>query len=347
MYFSKLPKTNYSYLDSNYNIQKKLAIDITSRVKVAEYVKIYKTNFNKYTIRDEERPDTLSYKLYDRPDLHWVFFIVNDMVNPYESWPKSSYELNSFVDEKYSGTSVFVPDIWFPRTDVDENYEYSVVYSELKNITDYNSGFNKKVLPRTTLVKIDESKGVKIYLNGVMYTSTIKKINSEFYEFLIETKSWEKNPSLTNAFLFYEVESFNTRITIRTPITRIIQEGRYSVNNFQVQGEYRDPSQSFEIGQSVYGEGLYGPYGHFIHPLISEQISNGIFSNIQKPSFAYYYAIRGDDGEYLNSKYYETNEEYELRLNEEKRKILVPKPSLVQDIMNSLDKITKSIGTNQ
>jgi hypothetical protein len=344
MYFSKLPKVSYNYRDSEYNIQKKLAVDITSRVKVAEYISLYKNNFNKYTIRDEERPDTLAHKLYDRSDLHWVFYIVNNMINPYDSWPRSTVELNSHIDEKYSGTSIFVPDIWFSRLDLDENYEYSVAYTDVGKINDFSSGFEKNAIPNKSLLKINEKTSIKVHINGVMYNTKIKNIRPEFYEVRIETKEWGFNPSLTNAFLFYEIENFGSKITIRVPITRIIQHGRYSINNFHVNGEYRDPAQSFEAGSRPYGEGPFGPYGYFVHPPIDDFISDGYFGNIQKPSFAYYYAIKDEDGAYLNADYYETNELYESKANESKRKILVPKPTLVQQVVNSLDQIFKNSG---
>lgn len=345
MYFSKLPKVSYNYIDSDYKIQKKIAVDITSRAKIAEYVSLYKNNFDKYTIRDEERPDTLAHKLYDRSDLHWVFFLVNNMINPYDSWPRSSVELNSHINEKYSGTSVFVPDVWSPRFNIDEDYEYSIAYTEIKKVLTFDSGFEKKLLDKTTLLRINTDTPVKIYLGGTMYETSVVKVNPEFYEVHIQTKGWAKNPTLTNAFLFYEVENFGTKLTIRVPITRIIQEGRYSVNSFHVNGDYRDPSQSFEVGSSPYGEGAFGPYGYFIHPPTDDFISDGYFGNIQKPSFAYYYAILGEDGNYLNSDYYETNESYELKINEAKRKIFVPKPPLVQQVVNSLDQIFKNSGS--
>jgi len=341
MYFSKLPRVTYNYLDINEDIQKKIAIDITTRVKIAEYISNYRNNFNDYTIKDGERPDTLADKLYDKSDLHWIFFITNNMINPYESWPRSSRELKSFIDEKYSGFSLFVPDIWKPRLNLDNEYEYSIAYTSLDNIEDYNLGFFKESLTTKQLLGIMKSTKVKVFIENGMYEVDVKKINSEFYEIRVEKGNWSTDPSITNSYVFFEIENFGKKITVRAPITRAVQEGRYAVHNFELDGEYRDPNQAFESGSFVYGEGPYGPYGHFIQPEIDELISDGFFVNVQRDTFADLYAIKGSDGTYLNPTYFVSNEIHEQRINESKRRIKVPKPPLVQAVVNSLEEIFK------
>lgn len=339
MYFSKLPKVNYGFHGANNSVEyRKTAVDITSRVKIAEYVSLYRNNFSDYVILDEERPDTLAYKLYEKADLHWIFFLANNMINPYESWPRSTKELKSHIDEKYKGTSIFVPDIWKPRLDDAGDYEYSIIYTPLERITDPYKEFLKRDLTNSELFQIYDATEVKVFIEGKMYETKINKINSDFYEIRVDTKGWPSNSSPTNSFIFYEIVNYGEKFTVRSPITRIIPEGRYSVHNFLVNGEYRDPKQSFKEGSSEYES---SPYNHFIHPLTSEAINDGLFSNPQEDTFADVFAIQGSDRNYLNSSFYITNEYYELEQNEKKRRIKVPKPQLVQSVISSMEEIFK------
>jgi len=51
---------------------------------------------------DGERPDVLATKLYGDGDLHWVFFLVNEIDNYYD-WYKDSETFNNYISKKYSG----------------------------------------------------------------------------------------------------------------------------------------------------------------------------------------------------------------------------------------------------
>ena len=132
MYISSLPIINYPYYETNKKIVFKQATNITTRVKISEYVRKYRTNFTDYTILDAERPDTLSNRLYDSPKYDWILFLVNDIINPYYSWPMSSHDLNLYIKEKYKTSSFFVPDLWKRKN------SYSVVYKKLEELSNEN-----------------------------------------------------------------------------------------------------------------------------------------------------------------------------------------------------------------
>ena len=78
------------------------AIDITSSLKIKDYLKGYRgIGFTPYIVRDGERPDYVSSVLYGNPDYDWVIMLVNDIHSLYDDWPRNSVDLESYIIEKY------------------------------------------------------------------------------------------------------------------------------------------------------------------------------------------------------------------------------------------------------
>ena len=63
-----------------------------------------------YNIRDGERPDSVSQKLYGTPEYYWTFLIVNaDHQNTWHDWPKSSDDLRRYTEAEYVGLAGIFP----------------------------------------------------------------------------------------------------------------------------------------------------------------------------------------------------------------------------------------------
>ena len=55
-----------------------------------------------YTIPDGDRPDITASKLYGNSDLHWTFFLVNNIENYYD-WVKDQQTFERYIAKKYPG----------------------------------------------------------------------------------------------------------------------------------------------------------------------------------------------------------------------------------------------------
>lgn len=108
-YFSAFPSLSYAV---NRNDLSKLIIakDITVRAKISEYFKNAVITSLPYEIQDGERPETLSHRVYDRSDLHWLILLFNEVMDTTFEWPLSSQELESHIAQKYKGHSIYYPD---------------------------------------------------------------------------------------------------------------------------------------------------------------------------------------------------------------------------------------------
>ncbi len=60
-----------------------------------------------YNIKNGERPDIVSDRLYGTPDFYWAFFIVNDFLHDgLASWPLSQEDLQLYMNTEYSGYAI-------------------------------------------------------------------------------------------------------------------------------------------------------------------------------------------------------------------------------------------------
>jgi len=54
-----------------------------------------------YYVRDGETPDIVANNVYGSSNYHWVILTVNNIVNPYEEWPRKEAELFDYTESKY------------------------------------------------------------------------------------------------------------------------------------------------------------------------------------------------------------------------------------------------------
>lgn len=104
MYFSKLPNIEYSEKPIRFPISDKqyvLAKNIFRKYKIRERSFQSSVFFNKYTIEDGERLDTIAAKVYGSSEYDWVIMLTNNIVDPYSDLPIRDSNLYDFVVEKY------------------------------------------------------------------------------------------------------------------------------------------------------------------------------------------------------------------------------------------------------
>ena len=105
-YFRELPDILYqSNLLHKVSSQEYVLIkNIFRRVKIQDWIQENTNFFNRYTIRDGERPDTLAERLYGSPDRDWIVILTAGITNIKNDWPLSNYDLYRYVENKYGTT---------------------------------------------------------------------------------------------------------------------------------------------------------------------------------------------------------------------------------------------------
>ena len=98
-YFKHFQKIDYDVRGSGYT--QKLT-NLTQFAKIGTKILDDISLYSYITIRDGERPDNLSHRLYGTSDYYWTFFLINqNLVNSYNDWPKDNADLIEFSESKY------------------------------------------------------------------------------------------------------------------------------------------------------------------------------------------------------------------------------------------------------
>ncbi len=113
-YFKYFPKIAYDVRGVEDNAQYDAITNLLSRVLVkchgwadedgsAHEALIGICHYQKYLIRDGDRPDTLADQFYGDSELHWLIMYANGLSisNPWYDWPIPHLTLSKFITKKY------------------------------------------------------------------------------------------------------------------------------------------------------------------------------------------------------------------------------------------------------
>ena len=96
-YFKNFPLVNYLYGGET---SPSLAQNLTVAVSLIDELKGNTTFYNSFEIKDNERPDTLSYLLYGTTDYYWTFYFLNQDLRE-SGWPLTEKEILPLAKTSY------------------------------------------------------------------------------------------------------------------------------------------------------------------------------------------------------------------------------------------------------
>ena len=97
-YFSRFPLFAYDMKnDNNY----KLLPDILRRVKLRATIKSGGMLFDKYDVKENEKPEDVAYKWFGDAELHWVILMTNNITDRYYQWPMNQPQFAEYLTDKY------------------------------------------------------------------------------------------------------------------------------------------------------------------------------------------------------------------------------------------------------
>ena len=102
MYFSKFPLMVY---DIKGNKTYKLLPDILKRVKIRSGLSASRFVFDKYNVKEGEKPEDVAFKYYGDAQYHWVIMVVNNITDRYYEWPMTQPDFADFLTDKYGAGS--------------------------------------------------------------------------------------------------------------------------------------------------------------------------------------------------------------------------------------------------
>ena len=164
------------------NKQYKLLPDILRRVKLRTGIRNGSFLFDKYNVKQGEKPEDIAFKWFGDAEYHWIILMTNNVTDRYYQWPMTHPQFEEFLKDKYGAgsedgihhyevtqssgpTTGDGPDDYSHKIEVNEtesgaesvsNYEYETIRNEEKrNIFVLKSGFLQQFL--------DDIKEIMVY----------------------------------------------------------------------------------------------------------------------------------------------------------------------------------------
>ena len=99
MYFKNFPTIAY---DVTGNKIYQTVSDILTRVAIKAEVKTRDVLFTKYTVMENETPESVAFNYYGRSQYHWIILMLNQYYDRYYDWPMTQRNLQAYVQDKYT-----------------------------------------------------------------------------------------------------------------------------------------------------------------------------------------------------------------------------------------------------
>ena len=343
-FFKQFPIIDYDIHMSG-NTQK--LVDYFRLVDVNDILAAGSTSYTYYDIKNGERPDVVSQKLYDTPDYYWTFFILNDHLKAgYDSWPMADAALEKYINEKYN------PYIFLTIP----NNVRTFVNGVIKN--DGLHGFPlNQFLAIGNFDNRSERGFIKEY-NQDTYQLVINKVNDGDFSDRFTNSSFKFTfPEFINPYNVYSAEYANAEI-----IRRQWVESAYNwfINEYSYGNDLKI---SFETSQPEVMGGLQSQYDYaeaYVNYVIDNQPLPILGSSKSVPSISQPYYYENLNGEKISAfeafygnnqiistgqsnpydaKNYKTNYNYEVEINDAKSKIKVLQPNKLQEFVEQFKEL--------
>ena len=83
----------------------KLLPDILKRVKIRSGIASSRFVFDKYNVKEGEKPEDVAFKFYGDAQYHWVIMMINNITDRFYGWPMTQADFIDFLTDKYGAGS--------------------------------------------------------------------------------------------------------------------------------------------------------------------------------------------------------------------------------------------------
>ena len=127
-YFRELPNLSYvsRFSGANRSDERVEVKNLFKRARLRSDIDAAITAFNYYKISEGERPDTLAKKIYNDPELDWVILTTNNITNVRDQWPLDGMNFTNYLLSKY-GTSDMTEEQKYAELNKIKHYETTAV----------------------------------------------------------------------------------------------------------------------------------------------------------------------------------------------------------------------------
>lgn len=276
--------------------------DVLRRVVFTDESILQDSNYDEYFVQDNETPDMVSQKFYQDPNLHWIIILYNTLVDPFYTFPLSRNSFGEYINKKYEGQALFIA-----PADREDNLPF---FS--------NDGFFEQ---GDTIASRYFEEGVEKF-NNTTQRGLIKRV--DYGQTKIELFNQIGDPFEADDVI---VKRRTILETIRARVARVI-DSRFAPHHFELEKSNGEKVILNPMGTPPDGDGNqlgYGEHNGNSNVDFSETILSGyIYQNLDNIE-----------------QYVITNEAFEQRENDKRRRILIPKKFIVQKINKTFETLVR------
>lgn len=137
-YFQSFPIINYRFGDNEDPV---IFQNLGAYVDLVDQLKDDASYYTTTFIEEYERPDTLSFKLYDTTDYYWTFYLLNDKLRE-QGWPLTSKEIQDNAPVYYPHRTITT------TSDICGTYEEPTPFVVGASVQGLVSGSTGKIVKR-------------------------------------------------------------------------------------------------------------------------------------------------------------------------------------------------------
>jgi hypothetical protein len=291
MYFNELPLIPFINSDGSQSNVK----DIIRRVIFSDESYLNLSNYDYYTVKDTDTPDSISRDFYDNPDYHWIIILYNNAFDPFYTFPLSQQNLDDYINKKYEGSALFIT-----RTD------------SFRDDPFYDENLSWEVADVITTSTFDE-QGAEVFANEETF-ARIKAIDTQLSKLQLDKQKgiFKANDRLSRRRDVVD--------TLRAKVVRV-DDGRFAVHHF----EDSDGNVLNPLATPPDADGVQLPVGTERSTGGPVSFGESILSNYLQGS----------------SLYVVTNQDYEEKVNNNKRQIRIPRKQVVDQIFKEYKDIIR------
>lgn len=293
-YFDFLPSVAYPNDGGGRIIVK----DILVRGKILDSLRDAASAALEYTVEDEEKPETLAYRIYGRADYHWLILLFNEIHDPFFSWPMSINEMEKHMEASYSGKALFIDPVGLWDSDKERPLDRRVPHFAKGDLIQQKD-ISGSVVATAKVVSWDPN----------LYKVVVESVSGSFR--LVGEAARHTAVISDRTLLTRDITTVNSRgKTITVPLVRITDDNRYALHRFENSAQEEISPWFSAIGNPI--------------PII-DKYALGRSETIPMGE--------NEIGENLGNATVVTNIVHEERVNEGKRRIRVMRPEYIDLVL--------------
>lgn len=188
-YFQTLPQILQPDFNGNY-------VTVTNLISRAYLLSSLQKNvflYYDYTVKDYDKPEIISYKLYDNQYRYWMVLYANNIFDVNSDWPLDYRNFMLYINDKYkteANTAHLDPMSY--TMDTIHHYEQTITtYGNLDNV---KSSITIQIDANTYTNTIESTNTYT--LDGVLISRTVSKKPVSIYDYELQENEKKRNVKL-------------------------------------------------------------------------------------------------------------------------------------------------------